>query len=222
MTISLTIRNAEVVLPRSIQRTDISVIDGKINAIGHSIPEVGEVLDAEGLILLPGIVDPQVHFREPGSEYKEDLHSGSCAAAAGGVTSFLDMPNNNPPVITRKSMTEKKKLAAEKSVVNYGFFIGATPENLIELNSVENVCGIKIFMGSSTGNLLVDNPKILEKIFSKYEVLQKERVIAYCGGGIAATNIAFVLTALGYINVSVYDASLSEWAKINNLPMSVD
>ena len=166
MTISLTIRNAQVVLPRSIQRTDISVIDGKINAIGHSIPEVGEVLDAEGLILLPGIVDPQVHFREPGSEYKEDLHSGSCAAAAGGVTSFLDMPNNNPPVITRKSMTEKKKLAAEKSVVNYGFFIGATPENLTELNSVENVCGIKIFMGSSTGNLLVDNPKILEKIFS--------------------------------------------------------
>ena len=118
MTISITIRNAEVVLPRSIQRTDISVIDGKINAIGHGIREFGEVVDAEGLILLPGIVDPQVHFREPGSEHKEDLHSGSCAAAAGGVTSFLDMPNNNPPVITRKSMTEKKKLAAEKSVVN--------------------------------------------------------------------------------------------------------
>ena len=166
MTASITIRNAMVVLPGSIQGVDVSVIDGRISAIGCEIPEAGEVIDAEGLFLLPGIIDPQVHFREPGAEHKEDLHSGSCAAAAGGVTSFLDMPNNSPPVITCERMTGKKLLAAEKSVVNYGFFMGATPENLEELNKVENVCGIKIFMGSSTGDLLVDNPDVLEKIFA--------------------------------------------------------
>jgi len=110
-----------VVLPGSIQGVDVSVIDGRISAIGCEIPEAGEVIDAEGLFLLPGIIDPQVHFREPGAEHKEDLHSGSCAAAAGGVTSFLDMPNNSPPVITCERMTGKKLLAAEKSVVNYGF-----------------------------------------------------------------------------------------------------
>ena len=163
---SLTIRNAGVVLPGNIQKTDVSVINGVINAIGSEIPDVGEVVDAEGLFLIPGIIDPQVHFREPGADHKEDLHSGSCAAAAGGVTSFLDMPNNNPPVTTRKRMEEKKQLAAEKSVVNYGFFIGATPDNLEELNAVENVCGIKIFMGASTGDLLVDDPDILERIFA--------------------------------------------------------
>ena len=95
---SLTIRNAGVVLPGNIQKTDVSVINGVINAIGSEIPDVGEVVDAEGLFLIPGIIDPQVHFREPGADHKEDLHSGSCAAAAGGVTSFLDMPNTNPPV----------------------------------------------------------------------------------------------------------------------------
>ncbi len=163
---SLTIRNADVVLPGNVKRTDVSVINGVINAIGSEIPEVGEVIDAEGLFLIPGIIDPQVHFREPGADHKEDLHSGSCAAAAGGVTSFLDMPNNNPPVTTIKRMVEKKQLAAEKSVVNYGFFIGATPDNLEELNAVENVCGIKIFMGASTGDLLVDDPDILEIIFA--------------------------------------------------------
>ena len=163
---SLTIRNADVVLPGSIQKTDVSVKDGLINAIGSEIPEVGEVINAEGLILIPGIIDPQVHFREPGADHKEDLHSGSCAAAAGGVTSFLDMPNNNPPITTKKRMAEKKQFASEKSVVNYGFFIGATQENLEELNTVENVCGIKIFMGASTGDLLVDDPKTLENIFA--------------------------------------------------------
>jgi dihydroorotase len=170
MTVSLTIRNAEVVLPGSIQRVDVSVIDGRIHAVGSSIAEIGEVIDAEGLTLLPGMIDPQVHFREPGAAQKEDLHSGSCAAAAGGVTSFLDMPNNAPPVITRERMAEKKQLAAEKSVVNYGFFMGATPDNLEELNAVENVCGIKIFMGSSTGDLLVDNPQVLEKYFPTVHV----------------------------------------------------
>ena len=123
MNASLTIRNAELVLPGRIERADVSVINGRIYAIGYGIPDVGDVINAEGLYLLPGIIDPQVHFREPGADHKEDLHSGSCAAAAGGVTSYLDMPNNVPPVITCQQMAEKKQLAAEKSVVNYGFFM---------------------------------------------------------------------------------------------------
>ena len=119
---SLTIRNADVVLPGKIQKTDVSVINGVINAIGSEIPEVGEVIDAEGLFLIPGIIDPQVHFREPGADHKEDLHSGSCAAAAGGVTSFLDMPNNNPPVTTIKRMAEKKTACCRKIRCKLWFF----------------------------------------------------------------------------------------------------
>jgi len=166
MSCSLTIRNAEVILPGSRQKVDVSVVDGRIHSIGSNIIEVGEVIDADGLFLLPGIIDPQVHFREPGENQKEDLHSGSCAAAAGGVTSFLDMPNNVPSITNLDRMEDKKQLASEKSVVNYGFFMGATAENLEELNTVENVCGIKIFMGSSTGDLLVDSSEAIEKIFA--------------------------------------------------------
>ena len=166
MNFSVTIRNAQVILPRSIQNVDVSVVDGRIHSIGRDILDVGEVVDAEGLFLLPGIIDPQVHFRDPGDVQKEDLHSGSCAAAAGGITSFLDMPNNVPSITTRDRMEEKKRLAAKKCVVNYGFFIGATADNLNELNKVENVCGIKIFMGSSTGDLLVDSTEEIENIFA--------------------------------------------------------
>ena len=163
---TVTIRNARVVLPGGIQQVDVLVKAGIISAIGRNLPGQSEVFDAYGLVLMPGIIDPQVHFRDPGAPQKEDLHSGSCAAAAGGVTSFLDMPNNSPPVIDRIRLAVKKEDAAKKCVVNYGFFIGATPDNLEELNSAENVCGIKIFMGSSTGNLLVSEDSDLERIFS--------------------------------------------------------
>jgi dihydroorotase len=162
----LTIRNAQVVLPSHLCETDVLVEDGTIAAIGRGLPDGDEVIDASGLTLFPGLIDPQVHFREPGNAHKEDLHSGSCAAAAGGITSFLDMPNNNPLIITSELMTEKKARAAQQCVVNYGFFIGATPYNLDVLNSVSNVCGIKIFMGASTGDLLVDQEEDLERIFA--------------------------------------------------------
>ena len=101
---------------------------------------------------MPGVIDPQVHFREPGNEHKEDLGSGSRAAVRGGVTSFLEMPNTAPPTTTQAALDAKLALAAQKSVANYGFFIGATPDNLEALNSVTPACGIKIFMGSSTGS----------------------------------------------------------------------
>ncbi len=166
MSASVTIRNAEVVLPGGLRHVDVSVRDGRIEAIGRGISELGEVIDADGLVLMPGVIDPQVHFREPGATHKENLGSGSRAAAAGGVTSFLDMPNNSPAITTRERLEAKRSSAAEQCVVNYGFFIGASGENLRELNEVENVCGIKVFMGSSTGELLVDDPVKLEEIFA--------------------------------------------------------
>ncbi len=166
MSASITIRNAEVVLPGGVQHTDVVVLEGCIAAIGSGLPDTGETINAAGLTLLPGVIDPQVHFRDPGATHKEDLHSGSMAAAAGGVTAFLDMPNNKPAVITRSRMADKKARAAEQCVVHYGFFMGATPDNLEELNAVENVCGIKVFMGASTGDLLVDDPVALERIFA--------------------------------------------------------
>lgn len=143
---------------------------------GDRIVEVAErvmltptdtVIDATGLTLLPGVIDPQVHFREPGLEHKEDLFTASCACAKGGVTSFLEMPNTRPLTIDQASLDDKLARAAAKSVVNYGFFIGATKDNLAVLNTVKPVCGIKIFMGSMHGPLLVDEEPILERIFSE-------------------------------------------------------
>jgi len=145
---------------------DILVRDGRIERIDSSITvKADSTIDAEGKLVMPGVIDPQVHFREPGNEHKEDLGSGSRAAVRGGVTSFLEMPNTRPPTTDQAAMDKKLKLAAEKSVANYGFFIGATPDNLEALNSVHPACGIKIFMGSSTGSLLVNNKKDLDRIF---------------------------------------------------------
>jgi len=125
------------------------------------------ILDAQGLVLLPGIIDPQVHFREPGLEHKEDLWTASHACAKGGVTSFLEMPNTRPLTTNQATLDDKLHRAAQKSLVNYGFFIGATRFNLAELNQVHPVCGIKIFMGSMHGDLLMDDPEYLERIFAQ-------------------------------------------------------
>ncbi len=164
----LLIKNAHVAqVDGTTIEADVFCVDGKIERIAPAIDEAAdETLDAAGHLLLPGVIDPQVHFREPGNEYKEDLGSGSRAAARGGVTSFLEMPNTSPPTNDQAALDRKLKLASEKSVVNYGFFIGATPENLHALNSVSPVCGIKIFMGSSTGSLLVNRREDLERIFA--------------------------------------------------------
>ena len=116
---------------------------------------------------LPGVIDAQVHFRDPGNTHKEDLASGSRAAVKGGVTSFLEMPNTNPTTTNQQALDAKLARAARVSVANYGFFIGATPENLDDINTVEPACGIKIFMGSSTGTLLVSEEEDLDRIFQK-------------------------------------------------------
>jgi len=147
---------------------DVLCKDGIIERIEPRIDaNVDESIDANGRLLLPGVIDPQVHFREPGKEHKEDLASGSRAAARGGVTSFLEMPNTDPPTVSQAALDDKLARAAKKCVVNYGFFIGATPNNLEEINRAAPACGIKIFMGSSTGNLLVDREEDLERIFSQ-------------------------------------------------------
>lgn len=130
---------------------------------------VDTVIDATGLTLIPGIIDDHVHFREPGMTSKADIQSETIAAVAGGVTSFMDMPNNIPPTVTVEQLEKKYRIAKEKSIINYSFYLGATNENIGEINNIdaENVCGIKVFMGSSTGNMLVDNQENLEKIFAQ-------------------------------------------------------
>jgi dihydroorotase len=148
------------------KKVSVLIEDGKIKQIADSLTaSLQNEIDAEGLTLIPGVLDPQVHFRDPGNTHKEDLYTGSCAAAAGGVTSFFEMPNTEPATTTPELMAEKKKMASKKCIVNYNFFIGATPDNVDVLNTVENVPGIKIFMGSSTGNLLVNLEKDLDNIF---------------------------------------------------------
>jgi dihydroorotase len=165
---SLLIRNARIARPDgTLADGDLLCRDGRIAKIGSAIDAAAdESLDAGGLVLLPGVMDPQVHFREPGKEYKEDLASGSRAAARGGVTSFLEMPNTDPPTVSQAALDDKLARAAAKSVVNYGFFIGATADNLEELNRATPTCGIKIFMGASTGSLLVDRNEDLGRIFA--------------------------------------------------------
>ncbi len=152
---------------------DIVVEDEKILTISeqHDFPEtsVDETIDASGCFVLPGIIDDHVHFREPGMTEKADIESESRAAAAGGVTSYFDMPNTVPQTTTVEALEEKYRLAAEKSHVNYSFFFGATNQNadLLPSLDVHRVPGVKVFMGSSTGNMLVDRDEALERIFTK-------------------------------------------------------
>ncbi len=155
---------------------DVLCEDGSIAEVGESAEVSGAVeIRAEGTLVIPGVIDPQVHFREPGLTQKEDLGTGSAACAAGGVTTYFEMPNTNPPTITAEAMRAKQELAATKSIVNFAFFVGATPDNVAELNAAEHVCGIKIFMGASTGSLLVHEQSALERIFAETD---PRRVIA--------------------------------------------
>ena len=169
----LVIKNAQVAHPDgSIVDADLACKNGRIERIDQTISgEARETIDAHGNLLLPGIIDPQVHFREPGATHKEDLGSGSRAAVRGGVTSFLEMPNCKPATVDQAQLDWKLNRAAETCVANYGFFIGATRDNLQSLNTTHPACGIKIFMGSSTGDLLVDDDKSLDRIFSSGERL---------------------------------------------------
>jgi dihydroorotase len=162
------IKNAQVVFPEGVEATSV-VIDGQeIADIDPAIQlAVDQTVDAAGLYLIPGVIDDQVHFREPGLTHKEDLYTATRAAAKGGVTTFLEMPNTTPQTITQEALDAKLALAAERCLVNFGFYIGATPDNLDELKRASRTPGIKIFIGSSTGNLLVDGQDDLERIFGE-------------------------------------------------------
>jgi dihydroorotase len=162
------IRNATVVLPDETLRTSVLIDGNKIAAVDaaeHAAAD--QVVDAAGMHLLPGVIDDQVHFREPGLTHKEDLEHASRACAKGGVTTFLEMPNTSPATTDQQQLHRKLALAAQKSLVNYGFYIGATPHNLDELKTARRTPGIKIFIGSSTGDLLVDEQEALERIFAE-------------------------------------------------------
>jgi dihydroorotase len=162
------IQNAHVVLPGETVRTSVLIENSKIADIGPA-PQIAvdETVDATGLHLIPGVIDDQVHFREPGAEHKEDIRSASRACAKGGVTTYLEMPNTSPETITCERLDDKLARAAARSVVNFGFYMGATGDNIAELQRAELTPGIKIFIGSSTGNLLVDEQEALERIFAE-------------------------------------------------------
>ena len=163
------IRNAELVNEGTRRSADVRLRDGRIEAIGGDLAARADetVVDAAGLWLLPGMIDDQVHFREPGLEHKADFATESRAAVAGGITSYMEMPNSKPTTTTLEALEDKYVRAAAKSVANHAFYLGATNDNLDVIRSLDPkaACGIKIFMGASTGNMLVDNPDTLDAIF---------------------------------------------------------
>jgi dihydroorotase len=173
--------NARIVNEGEIFHGSLIIRDGMIfkvirpeeTALYHEEVRGMPSLDAGGKFLIPGVIDDQVHFREPGLTHKGDIYSESRAAVAGGVTSFMDMPNTIPQTLSQEFLEQKYRLASEKSLANYSFYIGASNDNLDEILGTDplNVCGLKLFMGASTGNMLVDNPETLEKIFSEVKFL---------------------------------------------------
>ncbi|MFC2175456.1 dihydroorotase [Bacteroidota bacterium] len=154
---------------------DLLIENGRISKIGSTLSNTGSVkeINAEGLFLIPGVIDDQVHFREPGLTQKADLFTESRAAVAGGITSYMEMPNTVPNTLTQELLQQKYNRGAAVSLANYSFFMGASNDNLDEVlkTDQQNVCGVKIFMGSSTGNMLVDNEKTLDGIFSECPML---------------------------------------------------
>ena len=168
MSHSLLITNARMVNEGQVQEGDLLVVDGRIAQIGGAISAPGvEVLDAAGQVLMPGMIDDQVHFREPGVTHKADIATESRAAIAGGITSFMEMPNTKPQTVTLDALEAKFALAAGRAWGNFAFYLGATNDNLEEIRrlGVNQTCGVKVFMGASTGNMLVDDPATLEHIF---------------------------------------------------------
>ncbi|CAM3317445.1 dihydroorotase [Aequorivita lipolytica] len=175
------IKNANIVNEGKIVKGDVLVQDGRIAEISETISAKSsdtKVIDADGSYLMPGMIDDQVHFREPGLTHKADIESESKAAVAGGITSFIEMPNTIPQATTIELLEDKFDIAAKTSWANYSFMFGGTNDNIDEILKVDpqKVAGIKLFLGSSTGNMLVDNPKVLEEIFSKTKLL----ISAHC------------------------------------------
>ena len=171
---SILIKSATIVNENRQYIADILVKDGFIKQIGQQINIAADKeINAEGLHLFPGAIDDQVHFREPGLTHKADIYTESRAAVAGGITSFMEMPNTVPNTLTQQLLQDKYNIGARNSLANYSFFMGAANNNLDEVlrTDIHNVCGIKVFMGSSTGNMLVDDPATLENLFAQSPML---------------------------------------------------
>lgn len=171
---TILIRNGRLVNRGKIHEADIYIRNQRISHIAPFISERADVeLDAAGKYIIPGIIDDQVHFREPGLTHKATIATESRAAVAGGVTSFMEMPNVNPPSVTQQLLEEKYQTAARNSLANYSFFMGTTNDNYDEVMRTDprQICGVKIFMGSSTGNMLVDDLHMLERIFANSPAL---------------------------------------------------
>lgn len=168
----------------------------KENSVPTEIINMATIIDAEGLWLIPGVIDDQVHFRDPGLTHKGDIASESKAAIAGGVTSYMEMPNTKPQTTSIEALNDKFEVASQKSYANYSFYLGATNDNLAELRKIDkkNTCGVKIFMGSSTGNMLVDKRKALEAIFAEIDMI----ITTHCEEEeIIQKNIAYYKDLLG-------------------------
>ena len=171
---SILIKNANVINEGIIEQKDVLIEDRKIAAIATNLDSEADItIDAAGKYLIPGIIDDQVHFREPGLTHKAEIYTEARAAVAGGTTSFMEMPNVKPATLTQELLQKKYDIGAEKSLANYSFFMGASNDNLEEALKTDpkTVCGLKIFMGSSTGNMLVDDREVLEKLFSQVKML---------------------------------------------------
>lgn len=177
---SLLIMNAQVVNEGNIQKLDVYVADGRIKQIAPDLSSIqaDKIINAEGKYLLPGMIDDQVHFREPGLTHKGEIATESAAAVAGGITSYFEMPNVNPLTINRAALEDKFERASQKSLANYSFYLGASNDNLEDIKQLDPkaACGIKVFMGASTGNMLVDKPEILEGIFANAPTI----VVTHC------------------------------------------
>ncbi|MDR2064474.1 MAG: dihydroorotase [Prevotellaceae bacterium] len=172
------IKNATIINEGQSLKGSLLIVDGIIKSVFKDFMlkaniDADEIIDASNLILIPGVIDTHVHFREPGLTRKADIRSETVAAAAGGITSFMDMPNTIPAATTIRELEKKYETAKEKSLINYSFYLGATNQNISEIKKInaENTCGVKIFMGSSTGNMLADDEKNIEKIFEQSPAL---------------------------------------------------
>lgn len=190
---SILVQGGTIVNEGCVFRGDILIDGALIAAVAEgeidAVPRGTEIVNAADMYVIPGVIDDQVHFREPGLTWKEDIASGSRAAAAGGITSFMEMPNVVPPTTTRALLREKQEIARQTSLVNYSFYLGASTDNVEEIRQVDprTTCGVKVFMGSSTGDLLVDNVELLEQVFAASPVL----VATHCeDNGIIRENLA--------------------------------
>jgi dihydroorotase len=220
---SILIKSATIVNENRQFVADVLVKDGFIERIDHQInSKAGKVIDAGGLYLFPGCIDDQVHFREPGLTHKANIFTESRAAVAGGITSFMEMPNTVPNTLTQALLEDKYRIASQTSLANYSFYMGASNDNLDEVlqTNTADVCGIKVFMGSSTGNMLVDNPNTLENIFAQSPML----VAAHCEDeATIKSNLEHYKQLLGEnIPVSIHPKIRSEEACYLSSSMAVE